>query len=172
MSGPPFAITVTSVRGRCGKTLLARVLAEYFFLSGEAPYLFDTDTDERPLQALFPHLTLAVDLLQVRHQMALFDTLAKASAVIRIVDLSHRSLKLYFELMRNTDVIAEGRARGIEPIIFFIPDRRTDSRPGRGCGTALPMRASSWSMIGVLASPEAVCTSTRRFGPWRGTACG
>jgi hypothetical protein len=127
MSGPSFAITVTSLHGRCGKTLLARVIAEYFFLSGEAPYIFDTDIDEHPLRAVFPHIALAVNLALVRHQMALFDTLAKPSTESRIVDLTHRSFRTFFELMRDTDVITEARARRIEPIIFYIPDRKPDS---------------------------------------------
>ena len=57
-----FAAIVASLHGRTGKTLLARVLAEYFILSGRRPLLFDTDAAECRLCASFPHDTVVVDL--------------------------------------------------------------------------------------------------------------
>jgi len=127
MADLSYAIIVASLHGRTGKTLLARVIAEYFMLSGEMPYIFDTDPVDHRLLTLFPHTTRVVDLPQVPHQMTLFDTLAKASRESRIVDLTHRSFGQFFDLMRQTDFIAEARARGVEPVILYIPDRRRDS---------------------------------------------
>jgi len=127
MSGPSFAIIVASLHGRCGKTLLARAIADYFVLSGERPMIFDTDAIERRLAAQFPLETLVVDLTDVRGQMALFDTLAHASPASRVVDLTHRSFEKFFELMRDTDFISEARARGVEPVVLYIPDRKADS---------------------------------------------
>ena len=127
MPGPSFAAIVASLHGHVGKTLLARTLTDYFILSGNMPYVFDTDAVERGLHASFPAEARVIDLAVVRDQMRLFDTLAEPSPKPRIVDVTHRSLITFFELLRGTDVIAEARSRGIEPVIFYIPDRRADS---------------------------------------------
>jgi hypothetical protein len=129
MPGPSFVAIVASLHGQVGKTLLARTLTDYFVLSGGKPYIFDTDPVERGLHALFPAEARVIDLVLVRDQMLLFDTLAKPSPQMRIVDTTHRSLTTFFELLRGTDVIAEARSHGIELAIFYIPipDRRADS---------------------------------------------
>jgi hypothetical protein len=127
MPGPSFAAIVTSLHGHVGKTLLARTLTDYFILSGGRPYIFDTDSVERGLYALFPAEARVIDLAVVRDQMLLFDTLAKPSPQMRIVDVTHHSLMTFLELLRGTDVIAEARSHGIESVIFYIPDRRVDS---------------------------------------------
>jgi hypothetical protein len=122
-----LAAIITSLHGHSGKTLLARVMVDYFVLSGQKPYIFDTDPIERGLYRLFPADTSVLDLAFVPHQMTLFDTLARDSPLSRIVDLTHRSFGLFFDLMRQTDFVSEARARGIEPVIFYIPDRKRDS---------------------------------------------
>ena len=127
MSEVSFAAIVASLHGRSGKTLLARALGDYFILSGQKPYLFDTDAVERGLQMLFPRDAIVIDLAIVRDQMLLFDTLAERSPQMRVVDVTHRSLTKFFELMRDTDFMSEARSRDVEPVIFYIPDRKIDS---------------------------------------------
>jgi hypothetical protein len=127
MPSPSFAAIVASLHGQAGKTLLARTLTEYFILSGGTPYIFDTDAVERGLHALFPADARVIELALVHDQMLLFDTLAEPYSQVRIVDLTHNSLKLFFQLMRGTDVIAEARSNNVELILFYIPDRRADS---------------------------------------------
>jgi hypothetical protein len=127
MSETSYAAIVTSVHGRTGKTLLSRVIAEYFILSDQVPAVFDTDAIERSLSACFPDQSIVVDLADVRGQMVLFDGLVQPGADSRVVDLSHLSYRRFFDLMRDTDFIAEARHNGIEPVIFFIADRNRDS---------------------------------------------
>jgi len=122
-----LAAIVASLHGHSGKTLLARVMADYFVLSGQKPFIFDTDPVERALYRLFPQDTLLLDLALVPDQMTLFDTLARDSPPSRIVDLTHRSFAVFFDLMRQTDFIAEARSRRVEPVIFYIADRKRDS---------------------------------------------
>jgi hypothetical protein len=122
-----FAIVVASLHGRTGKTLLTRIVAEYFFLSNEQPYIFDTDPVDLGLRAVFPGAVEVVDLVHVPQQMTLFDTMVRASPQSRIVDLTHRSFARFFELMEQTDFIREARAGRIEPVILYIPDHRHDS---------------------------------------------
>ena len=115
-----FAIIVASARARSGKTLLARLLAEHFILSGQQPAIFDTDATAAPLVARFPNDAIALDIDRVTDQMALFDGLSAPAANSRIVDLTHGAFKKFFDLMLDSDYIREARANGIEPVVFYI----------------------------------------------------
>ena len=128
--GPPHrsvAAIVASLHGRAGKTLLARILADYFILSGRRPALFDTDAAERTLHGAFPDDAIVVDLTEVRDQMILFDTLVARSAASRVVDVSHHAARRFFKVMQESRFAAEARARQVEPVIFHIVDRNADS---------------------------------------------
>ncbi len=127
MPGTTVAAIVASLHGRSGKTLLARVIAEHFILSGGKPLMFDTDAIERRLTACFPYDAVVLDLSRVRGQMALFDTLARPFAAHRVVDVSQPAFRKFFELMRLTDFAAEAKAHGVQPAIFYILDRDHDS---------------------------------------------
>lgn len=141
-----FAIIVASLHGRTGKTLLTRIIAEYFLLSDEQPYIFDTDAVDLGLRTLFPDAVQVVDLAHVPQQMTLFDTMVTPSPQSRIVDLTHRSFTPFFELMQQTDFIHEARASRIEPVVFYIPDHRQDSFEA---GVALSRRFPDCAMAVV-----------------------
>src|SRR6202158_4133052 len=107
---PSFAAIVASLHGRTGKTLLARVLADYFVLSGNCPLVFDTDATERTLHASFPYDTMVADLSETRDQMMLFDTLAGRYCEARVVDVSHYVFRKFFKVMQDSNFVAEARA--------------------------------------------------------------
>ena len=127
MPSTNLALIVTSLHARSGKTLLARVLAEHFLLAGDTPLIYDTDAIERRLCACFPYDAVVLDLGRVRDQMALFDTLARPFRADRIVDVSHQSFATFFNLMRDTDFIAEAKAHQVTPAVLYILDRDRDS---------------------------------------------
>src|SRR5437762_12988044 len=102
-----FAIIVASARARSGKTLLSRLLAEHFILSGQQPIIFETDTTAAPLAARFPNDALALDIDRVTDQMALFDGVSAPGADARILDLSNASSKKFFDLMVESDFVRE-----------------------------------------------------------------
>jgi hypothetical protein len=122
-----FATIVASSRGRNGKTLLARLLAENFILAGEQPAIFDTDMVERTLAKCFPKDAIGIDLDRVTDQVALFEALSAPSPNSRVVDLTHRSFKKFFDLMIDSDYVYEARSRGIEPVVFYVPALDPDS---------------------------------------------
>lgn len=124
---PSVAAVVASLHARTGKTLLARVLADYFILSGIRPLLFDTDTTERTLYAAFPNDTVVVDPSEVRDQMLLFDTLVAQARLARVVDVAHHAQRKFFKVMENCDFIAEARLRQVETVIFYMADRNPDT---------------------------------------------
>jgi hypothetical protein len=122
-----YTYIIASLHGRTGKTLLARLFADYTILSGQHPEIFDTDAVERKLTACFPGRAIPIDLERVPDQMKLFDTLTAPAAVPRIVDVTHRSFRKFFQLMQEIGYAAEARVKEIEPIIVYIPDREADS---------------------------------------------
>jgi hypothetical protein len=124
---PTPAAIVASLHARTGKTLLARVLGDYFALSGRPPLVFDTDITEQTLRASFPFDTIVVDLTETRDQMTLFDTLARRSPEARVVDVSHHALRKFFKVMFESQFAAEAHLRSVEPIIFYIADRGADA---------------------------------------------
>jgi hypothetical protein len=126
-SRPSIAAIVTSLHGRTGKTLLARVIADYFLLAGDRPVLFDTNTTEQTLHNWFPNDTLLADLTETRDQMLVFDTMVARSRKARIVDVSHYAYKRFFKVMQESQFAAEARMRNVEPVIFYIADRNPDA---------------------------------------------
>jgi len=108
-------------------TLLTRVLVDYLILSHEQPLIFDTDSIEHRLSLYFPHLVTAIDLERIQGQMALFDTLVSALPEKRLVDVSHRGFRKFFDLLDQIEFLAEARQRAIEPIIFYIVGRDFES---------------------------------------------
>ena len=124
---PSLAVIVASLHGRTGKTLLARVLADYFVLAGNRPLVFDTDATEHALHGWFPYDTVIADLAETRDQMTLFDTLAARAPEARVVDVSHHVFRKFFRLVQDCHLVAEARSRQVEPVIFYIADRNPDA---------------------------------------------
>jgi len=125
MLGKSLAILVVSPRERSGTTLLARLVAEFLRLSGEAPLLFDTDTVKPKFSKFFPEAEL-VNLDKTKGQMGLFDTLPLRSHQPKIVDVTSRAFPIFFTLMRDIDFVAEARANNVEPVIVYIPHYEAD----------------------------------------------
>ena len=127
MRGRNLAIIVAALRSGSGATLLARVFADYFILSRENPLIFDTDRLDRTLSRYFPHIATVIDLDRIQGQMTLFDTLASPLPEKRVVDVTRRSFRKFFNLMHDIDYLAEARLREIEPVIFYIVARDRES---------------------------------------------
>jgi hypothetical protein len=127
MRGRNLAVIVAALRSGCGATLLARVFADYFILSRENPLIFDTDRLDRTLSRYFPHITTVIDLDRIQGQMTLFDTLATPLPEKRVVDVTRRSFRKFFNLMHDIDYLGEARLREVEPVIFYIVARDRES---------------------------------------------
>lgn len=115
-----LALIVASPRPKVGKTLLARLITDYFRGLGQRPVTFDTDTYEPKLASFFPGRAKVIDLDKVPGQMALFDRLSLPSAETRVVDLTHRHFEKFFELVRAMDFAAEARSHDVVPTILYI----------------------------------------------------
>ncbi len=122
MKNPTLAFIICSLGGRAGKTMTARLLADYFLLSDRTFVGFDTDTHEPSFAMRFPQEVVASDVNTIQGQMALIDPLLVADGVPKIVDLWHRSLEGFFALLDQTEFIAEARKLDVEPIFLFVAD--------------------------------------------------
>ncbi len=113
---------VASPRPRTGKTLIARLMVE-FFRAGRRPLVgYDLNPREQALAIRFPKLVWPVDIATTRGQMELFDRLIADTASTKIIDLGYGSFDQFFAVMAEIGFLAEARRRMIEPIVLFVGD--------------------------------------------------
>jgi hypothetical protein len=110
-----------------GKTLLARLLAEYLHADGRSVAAFDVNPDDFALAEQLPDFTTTADISDTKGQMALFDQLIVADQASKVVDLGYRCFDQFFAVMQEIDFEAEARRRSIAPVVLFIsePDHRS-----------------------------------------------
>jgi len=113
---------IASPRPRTGKTLIARLMIE-FFRAGRRPLVgYDLNPREQALAIRFPKLVWPVDITTTRGQMELFDRLIADTASTKIIDLGYSSFDQFFAVMAEIGFLAEARRRMIEPIVLFVGD--------------------------------------------------
>jgi hypothetical protein len=110
-----------------GKTLLARLLAEYLHADGRTVAAFDINPDNFALAEQLPDSTTTADIGDTKGQMALFDQLIVADQASKVIDLGYRCFDQFFAVMQEIDFAAEARRRSIAPVVLFIsePDQRS-----------------------------------------------
>ncbi|MGA9894028.1 MAG: hypothetical protein WBQ55_17140 [Xanthobacteraceae bacterium] len=116
---------VASQHPRVGKTLVARLLIEYFRLSGRPIVGYDLDPREPALAAHFLSRVWPVDIADTQGQMALFDRLVADNWRTTVLDIGYGLCEQFFQVMPEIGFEQEAARRGIVPIVLFI----TDSAP-------------------------------------------
>jgi hypothetical protein len=116
---------VASQHPRVGKTLLARLLIEYFRLGARALVGYDLDPREPNFSHSFPELVGTVDISDTPGQMALFDRLIADNWRTTVIDLGYGLSERFFSVMAEIGFEQEAKRQLIEPIVLFI----TDSAP-------------------------------------------
>jgi hypothetical protein len=108
---------------RCvGKTLLARLLAEFYLIDGRPVAAFDLADEGPQLADYLPHCTTIADISDAPGQMALFDQILADRQAMKIIDLSHRSFKDFFTIADRIGFFEEARRQAIEPLLLFMID--------------------------------------------------
>ncbi len=113
---------VASPRPRVGKTLIARLLIEFFRTTDQAPIGYDLNPREPTFTGYFPQLVTTVDIAPTRGQMALFDRLIACACPTTVIDLGYGSFEEFFAVMAEIGFAQEARRRQIEPIVLFVTD--------------------------------------------------
>jgi hypothetical protein len=119
-TGPLYI--VCSPRRTVGKTLLARLLAEFYFAHDRPIAAFDLADEGPQLCDYLPDVTTAVELGSMRGQMAFFDRLIGEKHSAKVVDVSHRMFRDFFVIANKIGILEEAMRRGIEPILLFMID--------------------------------------------------
>jgi hypothetical protein len=114
---------VASPRPRVGKTLLARLLMEYFLDNGRPLVGFDLNPREPMLAGRFPKLVWPVDIGDIRGQMELFDRLVADTASTKVIDVGYGPFEHFFGVIGDIGFAQEARRRGMDTIVFFITDQ-------------------------------------------------
>ena len=123
----PLATSVTIVcspRPRVGRTLVARLLTDFFLVNGRSVAAFDLNADAELTQYLPGHATVA-EVGDIKGQMALFDRLITADGTSKVVDLGPGAFEAFFAVARKIDFVGEASRRSIAPVILFMiaPDK-------------------------------------------------
>jgi hypothetical protein len=114
---------VASPRPRVGKTLIARLLIEFFGSSKRPVVGYDINPQDPALAGHFPRLVLTADIAETRGQMALFDRLIADHPSPAVIDLGYAPFDQFFAVMGEIGFVAEAQRRSIEPIVLFVTDR-------------------------------------------------
>lgn len=118
---------VCSPRPRVGKTLVARLLTEFFRADLGAAFAFDLNTNEPSLVDYLPAVTAMAEIDDTRGQMALFDRLVLNDGVPKIVDVGATLFERFFEVLDEIDLTQEAHRHEVEPVILFIADQDRSS---------------------------------------------
>jgi len=123
MSGKTTPLYVVCSPCRCvGKTLVARLLTEFYVLKDRPVAAFDLADEGPQLADYLPKVTTIIDLSDTRGQMALFDRLIAENDTPVVIDVSYRTFKNFFTIVQEINFFEEARRRFIEPLILFIID--------------------------------------------------
>jgi len=114
---------VASRHAQVGKTLIARLLIEFFRSSGRASLVgYDLEPREPALAPHFPNLVWTADIADTRGQMSLFDRLVADHWRTTVIDLGYSLFDRFFEVMAEIGFAQEAERRGIKPIVLYITD--------------------------------------------------
>jgi hypothetical protein len=108
---------------RVGKTLVSRLLAEFYVVNDRPVAAFDLADEGPQLADYLPGTTTIADIGDTRGQMAFFDRLIADDVGAKIIDLSHRVFKNFFTVVQEIRFFEEARHRSIEPLILFVVEQ-------------------------------------------------
>src|SRR6516164_10531452 len=118
----PLYIVCSPCRG-VGKTLVSRLLAEFYVVNDRPVAAFDLADEGPQLTDYLPGITTVADIADTRGQMTFFDRLIPNDVGAKIIDLSHRVFKNFFTVVQDIRFFEEARHRSIEPLILFIVEQ-------------------------------------------------
>jgi hypothetical protein len=113
---------VAAPRPRVGKTVLARLLVEFFRFGRRPLAAYDLNPRDPVLAGYFPKLVSPIDIADTRGQMMLFDQLIAKRPVTRVIDLGYGPYDQFFAVMAEIGFVREARRCMIEPIVLFVAD--------------------------------------------------
>jgi hypothetical protein len=114
---------VCSPLDRVGKTLLARLLAEFLIGEGRRIEAFDLNDDSPALIDYLPRCTTPATLADTRGQMALFDRLVMSDGIAKLVDIGGTAFAPFFTIVARIGFVPEAARQNIQVVVLFVSGR-------------------------------------------------
>jgi hypothetical protein len=114
---------VCSPRPRVGKTLVARLLTEFFVFNAQPVAAFDASPSPDSLSHFLPDCTVAAAIGDTKSQMALFDQLIINDTRPKVIDLAAELFDPFFALMRDIGFAQEAPKQLVSPVVLFVADQ-------------------------------------------------
>lgn len=111
---------VCSPLDRVGKTLLARLLTEFFIADDRYVEAFDLNASRPSLVDYLPGCTVIADIADTQGQMALFDRLIRDDEAPKVVDLGYRAFEQFFTILAQVGLLPEARRRKVQVVVLFV----------------------------------------------------
>lgn len=121
---------LASPRPRVGKTLLSRLLAEFFHADGRSVMAFDVNPDDFALVDYLPAYTAVATVNDVQGQMALFDQLVVPDGMPKVIDLGYTMFEKFFSVMQEIAFEREAQQKSVAPVVLFVADGDRRTRQG------------------------------------------
>ena len=129
MADQPTIYIICSNQDGSGKTLLARLLADYLLLDGHDPFLFDADFPNGALRAFFPGRTGLVDLDETGGQTGLFRRILASPGRDYVIDLRAADTVSFFRAAADQQFKEEARRAGFRLIALFVLGSNAGAMP-------------------------------------------
>jgi hypothetical protein len=113
-------LIVCSPQARVGRTLVARLLIDFFLMEDRPVAGFDFVVEPPSLTDFLPNHAVQAGVADIGAQMALFDRLIVPDRIAKVVDLAPASFQRFFSVMAQIGYLEDARRKGIEPIALFI----------------------------------------------------
>ena len=113
-------LIVCSPQTRVGRTLVSRLLLDFFLMEDRLATGFDFVVEPPSFIDFLPDHTVQANVADIEGQMALFDRLIVPDGTAKVVDLAPASFQQFFSVMAQIDFVDHARQRGIEPIALFM----------------------------------------------------
>jgi hypothetical protein len=126
-SGRTPVFIVCSPRPRVGRTLIARLLTEFFVFDRRSVAIFDASPNAASLSRYLPDLTIPATISDIKTQMALFDRLIINDGRAKIVDVAAELFDPFIALIRDIGFFAEAAKQSVSPVVLFVADRHQAS---------------------------------------------
>ena len=117
---------VCSDRPRNGKTLLARLIADWLEQEGERPLVFDLDVDKSDLSRHLPAAEV-VNLLRTPERVALFDAVVADPFRNVVIEVPASLLSRFLEEGETVGLFEALQETGPVPLFLHVVDRNLDS---------------------------------------------
>ncbi len=111
---------VCSDQTRNGKTLFARLLADFLLVQGGKPFVIDLDAPTGGICDYFPEISEVFDVASVPGQMELFDWILGTPGRDYVLDVPARYLDKLFTVMDDINFLEGAGEQGFEINVFYL----------------------------------------------------